>query len=237
MTTPIGAHLSPLKKDLSLYSRVADALRTGIITGQFAPGQKLNERELCEMLEISRPLLREAFKILESEGLVNSVPHRGVFVTVITKSDIEEIYQARAALEALLAENFAGAARPQDIISLRSIVDELRSPVTEGDPSALLAAKNHFYDVLMAGPGNALIAGFLRQLNNRVTMMRRLSLSRPGRLRETVAELDAIIDAIEEHNGELAGKLCKLHVENAARIVLDNIPETTAEVNDAKFGS
>lgn len=75
-----------------------------------------------------------------------------------------------------------------------------------------------------------LIAGFLRQLNNRVTMMRRVSLSKPGRIRETVAELDAIVDAFEAHNSELAGKLCKLHVENAARVVHNNFPDVPSEV-------
>lgn len=229
MEAPPRAPMSPLKKDLSLYSRVADALREGIITGQFAPGQKLNERELCEMLEISRPLLREAFKILEGEGLVTVIPHRGTFVAVITQSEIREIYQARAALEALLAENFAQTATAEEIRTLREVVNELRSPAAEGDPTELLRAKNRFYDVLMAGAGNSIIAGFLRQLNNRVTMMRRMSLSKPGRIRETAAELDAIIDAFEAHNSELAGKLCKLHVENAARIVRENFSDVPNE--------
>ncbi|MBW1716676.1 MAG: GntR family transcriptional regulator [Deltaproteobacteria bacterium] len=83
----------------SITESVTEYLRLQIITGEFAPGQKLNETELASRLNISRPPLREAFRISENEHLVVSVPRKWTYVTDISIEDLEKVYQAREMLE------------------------------------------------------------------------------------------------------------------------------------------
>src|SRR5260370_22031670 len=89
----------------SVRSRVAQKLREAIMSGTLKPGQRLVERELCEMTGVSRPSIREALRLLEADGLVNTVPHRGPMVSTISLEEAKQLYAARAVLE-----GFAGRA-------------------------------------------------------------------------------------------------------------------------------
>ncbi|MGB7480377.1 MAG: GntR family transcriptional regulator, partial [Burkholderiaceae bacterium] len=78
-----GAALAPLRKPESLRSHVENFLRDAIMNGRFQPGERLRERELCELLDVSRPSLREALRRLEAEKLIKTVLHRGPVVAAI----------------------------------------------------------------------------------------------------------------------------------------------------------
>ena len=100
------------REEMSLRQRTSEALRTAILDGVFSPGQKLLERELCENLGVSRPLLRESLQHLQAEGLITIVPHKGPEVTNITRDEVKDIYEVRASLSASVsAPNSAGARR------------------------------------------------------------------------------------------------------------------------------
>lgn len=83
----------------SVFSEILQYLRNGIITGEFASGQKLNESQLAMKFNISRPPLREAFRILEEEHMIVSAPRRGCYVSEISLEDLEQVYQARMMIE------------------------------------------------------------------------------------------------------------------------------------------
>src|SRR5690606_4359359 len=109
MSNPIRSAHSP---DLSMRvasvaapvrRQVAKVLREAITSGRFAPGQRLIEKDLCELLGVSRPSVREALRELESEGLIEIIPNRGPLVKRLTAADAASVYQVRAALEALAA--------------------------------------------------------------------------------------------------------------------------------------
>ncbi len=199
----------------SLRQQVTDRLREAILYGRFEPGQKLVERELCERLDISRTLLREALQHLQAEGLIINVPHRGPSIAVIGEAEAREIYQVRQSLEALAGEGFARNATDEQIGRLKGALDHLRSPDAAAN---LLAAKNGFYAILLEGCGNRVVGQLLTRINNRVTLLRRISLGQPGRLAETLKELAAIVAAVEARDSRLAGRLCAAHVARAAAV-------------------
>lgn len=201
----------------SLRQQVTDRLRDAILYGRFEPGQKLVERELCEQLGISRTLLREALQHLQAEGLIVNVPHKGPSVAVIGEEEAREIYQVRQSLEALAGEGFARNATDEQVRRLRLCLNYLHTPDAAAN---MLAAKNGFYAILLEGCGNRMVGQMLTQLNNRVTLLRRVSLSQKGRLPETLKELGAIVDAIETRDPETAHRLCAQHVANAAEVVV-----------------
>src|SRR3954470_24072704 len=85
----------------NLHEHVAQRLRQMLVEGRIAPGAKLNERELCEVLEVSRTPLREAIKMLAAEGLVELVPNRGAIAVSLGEDDIRHTFEVMAGLEAL----------------------------------------------------------------------------------------------------------------------------------------
>lgn len=219
----------------SLRDRVTASIREAILNGQLKPGQKLVERELCASLDISRTLLREALPQLQAEGLIKSVAHKGPSVALIDADEIREIYQVRRVLEALAVREFARNATDEQIGELREQLAALKRPEAAGNLRDLLVAKAGFYSALFEGCGNRIISQTLTQLNNRIMLCKRLSLSATGRLSEVIDELEAVVSAIESRDIERAGELCEVHVVNAERNVLrqldesDNVPDTLEE--------
>jgi DNA-binding GntR family transcriptional regulator len=200
----------------TLRQQVTAKLRQAILSGRFSPGERLIERELCESLGVSRPLVREALQQLQAEGLLLHTPHKGPTVATISPQEARDIYAVREYLEALAGEGFARNASDEQIARLRRALDYLATPAASATTDALLAAKNEFYAILLEGCGNLVAGQMLTQLNNRITLLRRVSLSRAGRLPQTLKELDAIVSAMEARDSAAAKALCASHVVRAA---------------------
>ncbi len=208
------------REETSLRQRTTQTLRKAILDGLFSPGQKLSERELCESLDVSRSCVRESLQHLQAEGLITIIPHRGPEVTTISPKEVRDIYEVRANLESLAGRGFANNASPSQVLALRAKLTELARPEVAEDKATMLNVKNQFYDILIEGCGNLVAGQMLKQLNNRVTVLRRISMSQPGRLPNTIKELDAIVTAIEHGDGDTAARLCAQHVQKASDNVL-----------------
>jgi DNA-binding GntR family transcriptional regulator len=212
------------REETSLRERTTRMLRSAVTDGLFLPGQKLLERELCEQLGVSRPCLRESLQHLQAEGLITVIPHKGPVVTSINAAEVRDIYAVRESLEGLAGQGFAANASEAQRLALRGKLNEMHHHLSAGDDRAILPAKNEFYDILIEGCGNVVAGQLLKQLNNRVTVLRRISMAQPGRLPQMLEELDAIVTAIEQGDGALAAELCKAHVQMAAGHVFKNLP-------------
>lgn len=206
------------REDVTLSGRLIHALRNAVLNGTFAPGQRLKERDLCAMFDVSRPLIREAIQKLESEDLVTVVPHRGPTVTRIDRKDARDLYRVRAALEGLMVEEFTVNAAEADRSALFALSEQLSS-MTEADTAdKLVEIKNAFYGCLQRGAHNHTLAQMFIQLNNRIVQLRRFSLKQPGRLPVTIAEIHAIVDAIRAGDATAARRLAERHVASAAAV-------------------
>jgi DNA-binding GntR family transcriptional regulator len=205
--------------------QVARALRAAIMSGRFTPGQRLIERDLCELLGVSRPPLREALRELESEGLIANVPNRGPEVARLNKQDAADIYQVRGVLEALAAKLFATSATETQIAALEKALDAVAAAYRSGDVEENLAAKTLFYDILLQGSGNRMIESVLRNMNARINLLRRLSLSLPRRLPESLREIKALVKAIKARDADAAFACCLIHVERAAEAALASLDD------------
>ncbi len=203
--------------------KVFEVLREAITTGRFKPGQRLIEKDLCDLMGVSRPSVREALRHLESEGLIETIPNRGPIVTVVTEQDAVSIYQVRASLEALAAELFAVNAGDDEITELKSAFTQLNAAIDSKHLPAIIECKDAFYRCLFKGSRNVTIATILRTINARVTFLRRISLSSPERAPVTRAELQAVIDAIVRRDARAAHDAMAHHVEEAAKVALENL--------------
>jgi DNA-binding GntR family transcriptional regulator len=203
-----------------LRQQVCDVLRSAIADGRFLPGQRLIERDLCETLTISRPLLREALRQIEAEGLIRHVPPRGLEVVKLSIDDARHIYELRLALEGLAA---AGFVRHADEIRRRDLdaaMAEIEEATLENAPPRMCLAKSRFYEIVVQNCGNPLLSTFLSSLHNRIQLLRGISLSEPNRLLDTVKELRAIHAAIRANDAPLAQSRCNEHIASAARVTI-----------------
>jgi GntR family transcriptional regulator, trigonelline degradation regulator len=198
-----------------IRSQVLDNLRQAIIDRRLAPGQRLIERELVELTGVSRTSVREALRELAAEGLVTAIPNKGTVVTSVSAEEARQLYEVRSALEALAGRLFVANASPAQRKALTRALEKIDRLAARGAP--ILAAKDAFYDVLFEGGGNDALRSVVAGLHARVSVLRSLSLSVPGRLRHSLEELHAIVDAVEAGDADAAGAACARHVEEAGR--------------------
>jgi len=209
-----------------LRHSVTENLRNAILLGRFRPGDRLPERELCELTGVSRTLVREALRQLESEGLIHVIPHRGPVVDRLLPEQAEGIYQVREELEGLACQLFAERATDAQIKALQDAFQALKRAMLHGTSLEQLSAKNFFYQQLLDGAGNEALTTTLRLLNSRVMLLRSTSMQAPGRARKSVSELADLMDTLVARDASAARKAGSLHVRNAARVAIKILRES-----------
>lgn len=208
---------------------VAQKLREAIMSGTFKPGQRLVERELCEMTGVSRPSIREALRLLEADGMVNTVPHRGPVVSTISLEEARQLYAARAVLEGFAGRECARLRDPAVVRRMGDALTRLKAAFAKPDMIAILEAKTDFYAALIGGCQNAFIERMLKPLHDRITLLRITSMSQPKRVNKSLREVTAIWRAIQSGDEDLAERRCVDHIKAAAVAALDMIERSTAK--------
>lgn len=214
-----------LVRPQTLRHQVENVLRQAIMSGRFAPGARLIERELCETLGVSRTSVREALRKLEAEKLVRNVPHKGPVVAVMSREEAAELYALRALLEGFAAHEFARLASDAAIAQFGEAAKALRAQATAQNQSGVLEAKTALYDVLLDNCGNRLVKEILTSLYSRVNLLRATSLMHPDRLPSSLKEIDRLYKALKARNGEEAQALARQHVLNAEKAAMRMLEE------------
>ena len=215
----------------TVRAMVAQKLREAIMSGRLKPGQRLVERELCEMMGVSRPSIREALRLLEADGLVNTVPHRGPVVSTISLEEAKQLYDARAVLEGFAGRECARLRDPDVVHRIGDALTRLKAAAGRQDLVGCLEAKTDFYGALIGGCRNSFVERMLKPLHDRITLLRITSMSQPKRINKSLREVTAIWRAIQSGDEELAERCCVDHVKAAAVAALDMIERTTAKEN------
>lgn len=218
------ADLAVTRLAAPLRQQAAERLREAVISGRLAPGQRLIERELIGMLQVSRTVVREALRQLESEGLVAIVPNRGPVVRELSAGEARDLYTIRGALEGLAARLFVEHAAAADVKRLAAALDVVEAAYRSGDADTILATKNRFYEVLFAGAGSEALSSLLNTVLARIWRWRALGISHPGRSprrsQESVKDLKAILAAIRRGDADAAEKLTREEAQRAAAEVM-----------------
>jgi DNA-binding GntR family transcriptional regulator len=207
-----------------LRQQVLDGLRQAIIEGRLAPGARLTERELTEMMGVSRTVIREALRQLESEGLVAIIPNKGPVVRELSLAEAKDLYHIRAVLEGLAARLFIENAGEAQVKQLAQALDVVAGAYERGDAQEVLETKNRFYDVLFAGARSETLSSMLGTLHARIWRWRALGLSHPQRSaqrsRESVRNLRAMLAAIRKRDADAAERLTREEAQRAAAEVM-----------------
>lgn len=208
---------------MTLRERATDVIRQAIIDQRLPPGTHLKERELCEMLGVSRTSVREALRHLESEHLIETVPHRGPVVVALSISEARDLYKTRAVLEGLAGELFATNATDQDVARLSAIARGMAEVALTGQNMATLRAIEEFYEVLFTGSGNRICVQLIRSLKARISVFRRLALSNEERRLQMMTDIEAIVCAAVARDPEALRNACIRHVEAACAAVMKQL--------------
>lgn len=209
--------------------QAVEAIRTEIVEGRLAPGQRLIERELCEQLEVGRNTLREAYRQLETEGFITFTPHKGPTVTSMSDDEARSVYEVREALECYAIRRFVERATPATVEQLQQAAGRLREALRAGDVSAHHQAKREFYDVLYVGAANDVLRDQAALLQNRLSQLRARSLARPGRSEASLAEIEKVMGRITAGDAQGASALWGKHIQNAARAALQSPSDDSTE--------
>lgn len=190
----------------ALYQEVAERLRQRIFAHELTPGMWIDEQMLAEQYGISRTPLREALKVLASEGLVELKPRRGCYVTEISRRDLDDIFPLMAMLEGRCAADAVRRAKPADIADLKSIHERLESAARDGRIDAFFEANQEFHRRIQEIADNRWLLSVIQDLRKVLKLSRLHSLSLEGRLQQSLDEHRQIMAALEAGNSEKAEK-------------------------------
>lgn len=202
----------PPPADRPLYEHVAERLRASIFAHDLAPGAWIDEQRLCAEYRISRTPLREALKVLASEGLVTMKPRRGAYVTEMSERDVAEVYHLLAVLESDAAAEVACRATPTQLEALGALHAQLEAAVH--DRPRFFAVNEAFHFELLAIDGNRWRTQVVADLRKVMKLNRHFSLFREGRIAESLAEHAALMAALRRRDAGAAERLMKEHFRN-----------------------
>ncbi|OZF26070.1 hypothetical protein CH295_25915 [Rhodococcus sp. 14-2483-1-2] len=208
-----------------IRDQVADNLRSAIVNMRFTPGQRLVEQELCELTGASRASLRQALRVLEAEGLIETKNGLGTTVAVPTRDQIKELYVVRSHLEGLavrLATEQAGTETDRRLTAcLAAMEGALRADELN---TTLLKAKDDFYRIVFETIRNTTLEQYLGMIHRRIPQMRATSIRREGRGAQAYAEMCEVVDSMLARDSARAEHFITLHVDNAGRAALGDVP-------------
>lgn len=190
----------------TLRERIVDGLREKIVTGEYAPGSRLQEVEIASAYSTSRTPVREAFRQLESEGFVRIRSRRGAVVTPVTAKDVREFYEIKSVLEGYAASRAASRIRESEIARMEELNKELRRCFDEGNVPGMVRVHNEFHEVFVHASGNErlelLLSGLVQQFQRF-----RIALSHTESVRDSIRVHEEIIAAFRARDAEGAARL------------------------------
>ena len=199
---------------LALHDQVAARLRTMLVEGQIAPGAKLNERELCEQLRVSRTPLREAIKLLAAEGLVDLLPNRGAVAVKLTEADVLNTFEVLAMLEGMSGELAAQRISDGELAEVRALHYEMMACFARRDLSGYYRINARIHAAINDAAKNPVLTSTYRSINARVQSLRFRTNQNDAKWKSAVAEHERMLEALTARD---AAALRKVLVEHLLR--------------------
>lgn len=205
----------------ALHEQVAQRLRQMLVENRIPPGAKLNERELCEALNVSRTPLREAIKMLAAEGLVELVPNRGAIALALTENDVANTFEVMAGLEALSGELAARRVTDEELAEIRALHFEMMAAYTRRDLSAYYSLNSRIHRAINAAAKNPVLTSTYNQVNARLQALRFRSNQDGAKWKRAVGEHEKMIEALCERDPAAMRDVLLAHLTNKRDAVLE----------------
>jgi DNA-binding GntR family transcriptional regulator len=210
----------------TLADVAAHRLAHSIVTGELVQGQKLNEAELAERFGMGRGPLREALRQLEGMRLVNRIPNAGARVVVLDRKTLSDIYAVREALEGMACRIAATQMGDEEIAQLKALLDQHEEQIKQQDGKVYAQSEGDldFHYLIVRSSRNEMLMNLLGSEQYQLLRMCRYCTSRDSqRTLPALQQHHQIVDALEQHDGELAEMLMRRHIQGAWRSISEMI--------------
>ena len=201
----------------SLTDEIADIVRERILKGEYRIGEKIKENQIATELKVSRTPIREAFKQLENEGLIDYIPNRGCFAKGFTRQDIEDIYAVRKALEVLAVEWAVNRIDDEQLAELQRQSDLMEFYTTRKDSKRVLEINADFHDIIYNAAGSRFMAQVLRSYKEYIEQTRKVLYYEQDCLTDIFSEHREILEAIKRRDSAGAKAAMARHLEGSQR--------------------
>ncbi len=216
--SPPDADPLKVERATTLRALALDRMREAIWSGHLRPGERLVERTLCERLDVSRSIVREVLRHLETEGLVETGARQGPVVATLTVDQAMQIYEIRGLLEGRAAAACATRATDATLERLEAARDAIREAFALGDTRAVLERTTAFYAAMFDEAGLSVAWEVVRALNGRINRLRAMTIATPGRAADAGDEMARIVDAVRARDPRAASAASEAHVRRVAEL-------------------
>lgn len=207
----------------TLRELTLEKVRSAIFTQYFRPGQRLVERTLCDELGVSRTVVREVLRHLETEGLVQSVPQQGPIVATIDADTTRQIYELRALLEGHAAAACALHRTEADVTAMAATLQRIEAAFARVDFQAVMEHTGAFYSTMFQAAGDTVAWGVVNSLNARINRLRLITIASRQRGAAAPGEMHRLLSAIQAQQPEIAQAAAQAHVRNAQAIAMASL--------------
>lgn len=216
-----------------LHQQVAVRLRQRLVEGEIAPGAKLNERALCEQLQVSRTPLREAIRMLAAEGLVELLPNRGAVATQLSARDVADTFEVIAGLEAQSGELAAQRITAAQLAEIRALHYEMLAAHTRRDLSTYYRLNALIHNAVNDAAGNAVLTRTYRTVNARLQALRFRSNFDERKWQHAVQEHERMVELLAARDAAGLRSLMVRHLLHKRDAVLELMGAGAAEAQGA----
>ncbi len=212
---------------LPLRDVVFNTLRQAIITGEFAPGERLMEISLANRLGVSRTPVREAIRKLELEGLVIMIPRKGAQVARITEKNLRDVIEIRTVLEEFAAALACERIDQEGIQNLKDAHEQFILSIEEGDVLDIVEKDEHFHDIIFHSTCNERLISIINNLREQFYRYRMEYIKDTRQRSIIVKDHKELLDAISSRDSVKAKKLMRIHLSNQQQEIMNNIHEAS----------
>jgi DNA-binding GntR family transcriptional regulator len=206
---------------LALHEHVSNRLRTMLVEGHIQPGAKLNERELCEQLRVSRTPLREAIKLLASQGLVDLLPNRGAVAVKLSEADVINTFEVLADLEGLSGDLAAQRITDAELAEIRAMHYEMMAFHARQDLSNYYRINALIHAAITAATKNPVLITTYNAINARVQSLRYRTNQDAAKWKRAVKEHEHMVDALSARDAPALRAILVEHIHNKRNTVID----------------
>lgn len=206
----------------TLPATIAQTLRGLIVEGELPPGTRLNERALCDQLQVSRTPLREAFHLLSADGLVEIRPNRGASVIALSEKDVRESFEIMEGLEALSGELACMRITDAQIAEIKALTYEMQACHARRDLSRYYQINSTIHDRINEAAHNKQLTELYRNVNLRLQSLRYRSNLKREKWDQAMEEHIAMTQALEARDGERLGSIMRGHLKRKGEAALES---------------
>jgi DNA-binding GntR family transcriptional regulator len=214
---------SAIARPKPLHEAVVERLRDMIVEGDLAAGERLNDAKLAALLNVSRTPIREAIKLLASEGLAELLPGRGARVSALPLDSIGELFEVIAGLERHACELAAARMSDGDFAQIRRMHERMARHFEAGERRGYFKLNHEIHLALVAASGNAILAGLHATLIARARRVRYAALASDARWGEAMREHEALMRALAARDAHSAGDIMQAHDRRTAQAILTRL--------------